>query len=99
MKPLIIDNGKQERKYSLFNINFNKHYQFVYQPTNHPYFSYNVRSSEDISSGYSSAEPVSVALSRTTSMTGATRARTKSRRAAEVSIFLVTEIQKFIVNK
>ncbi|KAL5289110.1 REEP2.2 family protein [Megaselia abdita] len=45
--------------------------------------SYNVRSSEDISSGYSSAEPVSGALSRTSSMTGATRARTKAKRTNE----------------
>lgn len=50
------------------------------------FFSY-VRSSEDISSsGYSSAEPMSVGLSRTASMTNATRARIKARKP-EVRFF------------
>lgn len=49
-------------------------------------FSY-IRSSEDISSsGYSSAEPMSVGLSRTASMTNATRARIKARKP-EVRFF------------
>lgn len=48
------------------------------------YCSY-IRSTEDISSGYSSAEPVSVALSRTASLTNATKAKTKSIRHNEVS--------------
>lgn len=50
-------------------------------------FSY-IRSSEDISSGYStqysSAEPVSMALSRTSSLTNATRCKSKTKRT-EVS--------------
>lgn len=52
-------------------------------------FSY-IRSSEDISSGYStqysSAEPVSMALSRTSSLTNATRNRQKTKRT-EVSLY------------
>ncbi|XP_029406304.1 receptor expression-enhancing protein 1 isoform X4 [Bactrocera dorsalis] len=47
-------------------------------------FNYNIRSSEDISSGYSSAEPVSVGLSRTSSMTNASKTRLKARRTTEV---------------
>ncbi|KAH8297021.1 hypothetical protein KR044_003647 [Drosophila immigrans] len=47
-------------------------------------FNYNIRSTDDISSGYSSAEPVSVpmgsGLSRTSSMTNASKARVKSKR-------------------
>ncbi|XP_012154847.1 uncharacterized protein LOC101453424 isoform X3 [Ceratitis capitata] len=43
-------------------------------------FNYNIRSSEDISSGYSSAEPVSVGLSRTSSMTNASKTRLKAKR-------------------
>lgn len=46
--------------------------------------SYNIRSTDDISSGYSSAEPVSAplgsGLSRTSSMTNASKARAKSKR-------------------
>ncbi|KPU76955.1 LOW QUALITY PROTEIN: uncharacterized protein Dana_GF13556 [Drosophila ananassae] len=42
-------------------------------------FNYNIRSQDDISSGYSSAEPVS-GLSRTSSMTNASKARAKSKR-------------------
>lgn len=44
-----------------------------------------IRSSDDISSGYSSTEPVSMALSRTSSLTNATRYRPKTRRT-EVSV-------------
>ncbi|XP_050326774.1 uncharacterized protein LOC126757157 isoform X1 [Bactrocera neohumeralis] len=47
-------------------------------------FNYNIRSSEDISSGYSSAEPVSVGLSRTSSMTNASKTRLKARRTTEI---------------
>ncbi|XP_023171249.2 uncharacterized protein LOC111599732 isoform X2 [Drosophila hydei] len=47
-------------------------------------FNYNIRSTDDISSGYSSAEPVSAplgtGLSRTSSMTNASKARVKSKR-------------------
>ncbi|KAH8384570.1 hypothetical protein KR093_001385 [Drosophila rubida] len=47
-------------------------------------FNYNIRSTDDISSGYSSAEPVSMpmgsGLSRTSSMTNASKARVKSKR-------------------
>ncbi|KAH8405130.1 hypothetical protein KR222_004192, partial [Zaprionus bogoriensis] len=47
-------------------------------------FNYNIRSTDDISSGYSSAEPVSAplgsGLSRTSSMTNASKARAKSKR-------------------
>ncbi|KAH8400742.1 hypothetical protein KR009_000712 [Drosophila setifemur] len=42
-------------------------------------FNYNIRSQDDISSGYSSAEPMS-GLSRTSSMTNASKARAKSKR-------------------
>ncbi|XP_017038451.2 receptor expression-enhancing protein 1 isoform X6 [Drosophila kikkawai] len=42
-------------------------------------FNYNIRSQDDISSGYSSAEPVS-GLSRTSSMTNASKGRVKSKR-------------------
>ncbi|XP_016998759.2 uncharacterized protein ReepA isoform X2 [Drosophila takahashii] len=42
-------------------------------------FNYNIRSQDDISSGYSSAEPVS-GLSRTSSMTNASKGRAKSKR-------------------
>ncbi|XP_017466577.1 PREDICTED: uncharacterized protein LOC108359284 isoform X2 [Rhagoletis zephyria] len=48
-------------------------------------FNYNIRSSEDISSGYSSAEPVSAALSRTSSMTNATKTRLKARRTENLN--------------
>lgn len=53
------------------------------------YFSYNIRSQDDISSGYSSAEPVS-GLSRTSSMTNASKARAKSKRneVGIISVFL-----------
>ncbi|XP_064537983.1 uncharacterized protein ReepA isoform X2 [Drosophila montana] len=47
-------------------------------------FNYNIRSTDDISSGYSSAEPVSAplvsGLSRTSSMTNASKGRVKSKR-------------------
>ncbi|XP_055327106.1 receptor expression-enhancing protein 2 isoform X3 [Sitodiplosis mosellana] len=39
-----------------------------------------IRSSEDVSSGYSSTEPVSMALSRTSSLTNPTRLRPKTKR-------------------
>ncbi|XP_068145537.1 uncharacterized protein ReepA isoform X2 [Drosophila tropicalis] len=42
-------------------------------------YNYNIRSQDDISSGYSSAEPLS-GLSRTSSMTNASKARLKSKR-------------------
>ncbi|XP_034652588.1 uncharacterized protein LOC117891292 isoform X12 [Drosophila subobscura] len=42
-------------------------------------FNYNIRSQDDISSGYSSAEPIS-GLSRTSSMTNASKGRVKSKR-------------------
>ncbi|XP_055855652.1 receptor expression-enhancing protein 1 isoform X2 [Episyrphus balteatus] len=48
--------------------------------------SYNIRSSEDISSGYSSAEQMSGGLSRTSSMTNANRARFKAKKAEEKSM-------------
>ncbi|KAM7343255.1 receptor expression enhancing protein A isoform 2-T4 [Cochliomyia hominivorax] len=44
-------------------------------------FNYNVRSSDDISSGYSSAEPISGSLSRTSSMTNASKSRLKVKRS------------------
>lgn len=44
-----------------------------------------IRSSEDISSGYSSTEPVSMALSRTSSLTNSTKHRPKAKRT-EVSL-------------
>ncbi|CAD7089160.1 unnamed protein product [Hermetia illucens] len=47
-----------------------------------PNFNY-MRSSDDISSGYSSAEPVSTGLSRTASLTNATRPRFKAKRAED----------------
>ncbi|XP_017839045.1 uncharacterized protein LOC108597154 isoform X2 [Drosophila busckii] len=54
-------------------------------------FNYNIRSTDDISSGYSSAEPVSaplgnvgVGLSRTSSMTNASKARVKSKRSEQL---------------
>ncbi|XP_033254679.1 uncharacterized protein LOC108158605 isoform X3 [Drosophila miranda] len=43
-------------------------------------FNYNIRSQDDISSGYSSAEPIS-GLSRTSSMTNASKGRVKSKRS------------------
>ncbi|XP_067628200.1 uncharacterized protein ReepA isoform X3 [Eurosta solidaginis] len=46
-------------------------------------YNYNIRSSEDISSGYSSAEPLSAGLSRTSSMTNASKARLKGARRTE----------------
>ncbi|XP_017839049.1 receptor expression-enhancing protein 2 isoform X5 [Drosophila busckii] len=56
-------------------------------------FNYNIRSTDDISSGYSSAEPVSaplgnvgVGLSRTSSMTNASKARVKSKRSEDKSM-------------
>nr|NP_001097426.1 receptor expression enhancing protein A, isoform L [Drosophila melanogaster]AAG22198.3 receptor expression enhancing protein A, isoform L [Drosophila melanogaster] len=48
-------------------------------------FNYNIRSQDDISSGYSSAEPVS-GLSRTSSMTNASKARAKSKRNEDKSM-------------
>ncbi|XP_053966862.1 uncharacterized protein LOC128868606 isoform X1 [Anastrepha ludens] len=48
-------------------------------------FNYNIRSSEDISSGYSSAEPVSAGLSRTSSMTNASKTRLKAKRTEIVN--------------
>ncbi|XP_037945721.1 receptor expression-enhancing protein 2-like isoform X1 [Teleopsis dalmanni] len=43
-------------------------------------FNYNIRSSEDISSGYSSAEPISSGLSRASSMTNASKTRLRTKR-------------------
>ncbi|XP_017038452.1 uncharacterized protein T19C3.4 isoform X3 [Drosophila kikkawai] len=48
-------------------------------------FNYNIRSQDDISSGYSSAEPVS-GLSRTSSMTNASKGRVKSKRNEDKSM-------------
>ncbi|XP_055908445.1 uncharacterized protein LOC129943189 isoform X2 [Eupeodes corollae] len=53
--------------------------------------SYNIRSSEDISSGYSSAEQMSGGLSRTSSMTNANRARFKAKKAEECFIREIPE--------
>ncbi|XP_017866883.1 PREDICTED: uncharacterized protein LOC108616296 isoform X3 [Drosophila arizonae] len=51
-------------------------------------FNYNIRSTDDISSGYSSAEPINaplgVGLSRTSSMTNASKARVKSKRNEQI---------------
>uniref|UniRef100_T1PMW2 TB2/DP1, HVA22 family protein n=1 Tax=Musca domestica TaxID=7370 RepID=T1PMW2_MUSDO len=44
-------------------------------------FNYNIRSSDDISSGYSSAEPMAGGLSRTSSMTNASKTRLKAKRS------------------
>ncbi|XP_046809599.1 uncharacterized protein LOC111686151 isoform X4 [Lucilia cuprina] len=44
-------------------------------------FNYNIRSSDDISSGYSSAEPISGGLSRTSSMSNASKSRLKAKRS------------------
>ncbi|XP_046809598.1 uncharacterized protein LOC111686151 isoform X3 [Lucilia cuprina] len=46
-------------------------------------FNYNIRSSDDISSGYSSAEPISGGLSRTSSMSNASKSRLKAKRSEE----------------
>lgn len=46
-----------------------------------------MRSSDDISSGYSSAEPISGGLSRTSSMTNASKTRLKTKRAEVSSNF------------
>uniref|UniRef100_D3TLX0 Receptor expression-enhancing protein n=1 Tax=Glossina morsitans morsitans TaxID=37546 RepID=D3TLX0_GLOMM len=46
-------------------------------------FNYNIRSSDDISSGYSSTEPVSANLSRTSSMTNASRPRPRPKRSED----------------
>ncbi|XP_037945722.1 receptor expression-enhancing protein 1-like isoform X2 [Teleopsis dalmanni] len=46
-------------------------------------FNYNIRSSEDISSGYSSAEPISSGLSRASSMTNASKTRLRTKRPEE----------------
>ncbi|XP_065367185.1 receptor expression-enhancing protein 1 isoform X2 [Calliphora vicina] len=46
-------------------------------------FNYNVRSSDDISSGYSSAEPISGGLSRTSSMSNASKSRLKAKRSED----------------
>ncbi|KAL9874307.1 receptor expression enhancing protein A isoform 2-T4 [Glossina fuscipes fuscipes] len=46
-------------------------------------FNYNIRSSDDISSGYSSTEPVSANLSRTSSMTNASRPRPRTNKRSE----------------
>lgn len=54
---------------------------YIYQTYN---CSYNIRSSDDISSGYSSAEPIAGGLSRTSSMTNASKSRLKAKRS-EVS--------------
>ncbi|XP_068145538.1 receptor expression-enhancing protein 1 isoform X3 [Drosophila tropicalis] len=48
-------------------------------------YNYNIRSQDDISSGYSSAEPLS-GLSRTSSMTNASKARLKSKRNEDKSM-------------
>ncbi|XP_026841361.1 uncharacterized protein LOC6603164 isoform X4 [Drosophila persimilis] len=48
-------------------------------------FNYNIRSQDDISSGYSSAEPIS-GLSRTSSMTNASKGRVKSKRNEDKSM-------------
>jgi hypothetical protein len=45
----------------------------------------NIRSSEDISSGYSSAEPISTGLSRTASLTNATRSRIRIKKSEDNS--------------
>uniref|UniRef100_A0A1A9WW27 Receptor expression-enhancing protein n=1 Tax=Glossina brevipalpis TaxID=37001 RepID=A0A1A9WW27_9MUSC len=50
-------------------------------------FNYNIRSSDDISSGYSSTEPVSANLSRTSSMTNASRPRPRPKRAEGVVVY------------
>ncbi|KAL9874311.1 receptor expression-enhancing protein 1 isoform X5 [Glossina fuscipes] len=49
-------------------------------------FNYNIRSSDDISSGYSSTEPVSANLSRTSSMTNASRPRPRTNKRSEDKI-------------
>ncbi|XP_073847389.1 receptor expression enhancing protein A isoform X4 [Musca autumnalis] len=46
-------------------------------------FNYNIRSSDDISSGYSSAEPIAGGLSRTSSMTNASKTRLKAKRSED----------------
>ncbi|KRF97818.1 uncharacterized protein Dwil_GK19544, isoform D [Drosophila willistoni] len=48
-------------------------------------YNYNIRSQDDISSGYSSAEPLS-GLSRTSSMTNASKARLKSKRNEQLML-------------
>ncbi|XP_043070865.1 uncharacterized protein LOC6559206 isoform X3 [Drosophila grimshawi] len=60
-------------------------------------FNYNIRSTDDISSGYSSAEPISVpvggsGLSRTSSMTNASKARAKSKRSEQMLEDLRAEV-------
>ncbi|XP_075169626.1 uncharacterized protein LOC142241729 isoform X2 [Haematobia irritans] len=47
---------------------------------------YNIRSSDDISSGYSSAEPIAGGLSRTSSMTNASKTRIKAKQRTEDKI-------------
>lgn len=62
--------------------------------------SYNIRSTDDISSGYSSAEPVSAplgsGLSRTSSMTNASKARAKSKRNEVGSAMYATGISEVL---
>uniref|UniRef100_A0A1B0A1H0 Receptor expression-enhancing protein n=1 Tax=Glossina pallidipes TaxID=7398 RepID=A0A1B0A1H0_GLOPL len=50
-------------------------------------FNYNIRSSDDISSGYSSTEPVSANLSRTSSMTNASRPRPRPKRSEATVVY------------
>lgn len=62
--------------------------------------SYNIRSTDDISSGYSSAEPVSAplgsGLSRTSSMTNASKARAKSKRNEVGSINMLRVLSEVL---
>uniref|UniRef100_A0A1B0C7S0 Receptor expression-enhancing protein n=1 Tax=Glossina palpalis gambiensis TaxID=67801 RepID=A0A1B0C7S0_9MUSC len=57
-------------------------------------FNYNIRSSDDISSGYSSTEPVSANLSRTSSMTNASRPRPRTSKRSEGIV--VYKFQQFV---